>query len=262
MVQDPYKVLGVAQGASQDEIKKAYRKKAKENHPDLHPDDPNATQKMNEINEAYDMLMNPSKYQQRREQEQARQQAHQSYSQGYGGYGGQSYGGQSYGGQGYGGQQAWTTFDFDDIFGSMFGGGGRQSSTQRPMHQPGESEPVRQAVDAINMGQYQQANMILNGVTSAGRNARWYYLSALANSGMGNTVQALDCIRRAVQMDPNNLDYRRMLQQLQQYGETYQEQGQSHGMQMNNMNRVCLTLCAANLFCSMCMGGRGMYFCC
>ena len=50
MVQDPYKVLGVSPDASQDEIKKAYRRKAKENHPDLHPDDPNATQKMNEIN--------------------------------------------------------------------------------------------------------------------------------------------------------------------------------------------------------------------
>ena len=68
MVQDPYKVLGVSPDASQDEIKKAYRRKAKENHPDLHPDDPNATQKMNEINEAYDMCMNPDKYRVRREQ--------------------------------------------------------------------------------------------------------------------------------------------------------------------------------------------------
>ena len=40
MVSDPYKILGVSQDASQDEIKKAYRKKAKECHPDLHPDDP------------------------------------------------------------------------------------------------------------------------------------------------------------------------------------------------------------------------------
>lgn len=56
---DPYKVLGVSPGASQDEIKKAYRKKAKEYHPDLHPDDPEAARKMNEINEAYDMLQNP-----------------------------------------------------------------------------------------------------------------------------------------------------------------------------------------------------------
>lgn len=45
MINDPYKVLDVPQGASQDEIKKAYRKKAKEYHPDLHPDDPDATKK-------------------------------------------------------------------------------------------------------------------------------------------------------------------------------------------------------------------------
>ena len=45
MVDDPYKVLGVARDASADEIKKAYRKKARENHPDLNPDDPQAEER-------------------------------------------------------------------------------------------------------------------------------------------------------------------------------------------------------------------------
>ena len=87
VVDDPYKVLGISPGATQDEIKRAYRKKAKECHPDLHPNDPNAERRMNEVNEAYDMLMNPDKYAQRRAQEQARQQQSQGYG-GYGGYGG------------------------------------------------------------------------------------------------------------------------------------------------------------------------------
>ncbi len=90
MIQDPYRVLGVSKDATQDEIKRAYRKKAKENHPDLHPNDPEASKRMNEINEAYDMLMNPEKYAQRRAQEQQAQQARQAYQQqqqSWGGYG-------------------------------------------------------------------------------------------------------------------------------------------------------------------------------
>lgn len=76
MAKDPYEVLGVAHGASEEEIKSAYRRLAKKYHPDLNPGDPTAAQKMNEVNQAYDQIKNPQAYQQ--------QSAQSSYGYGYG----------------------------------------------------------------------------------------------------------------------------------------------------------------------------------
>lgn len=67
MTMNPYEVLGIREGADMDEIKRAYRKKAKEYHPDLHPEDPNANEKMQRVNEAYEMLCNPDKYRARQQ---------------------------------------------------------------------------------------------------------------------------------------------------------------------------------------------------
>ena len=162
MVQDPYSILGVPQGASQDEIKKAYRKKCKEYHPDLHPGDAVAARKMAEVNEAYDMLQNPEKYAKQRQQQSSRSQS------GYGqsGYGQNSYGGYRQGNQqsdrGYQGAGGWYSdfggFDFDDFFGF---GGSESSGPSRPQHESGDTLEFRRAIDAINARQYQQAIMIL-----------------------------------------------------------------------------------------------------
>lgn len=58
---DYYEVLGVSKTASEDDIKKAYRKLAKEFHPDLHPGDKAAEAKFKELNEAYEVLSDPQK---------------------------------------------------------------------------------------------------------------------------------------------------------------------------------------------------------
>ena len=58
---DYYEVLGLQKGATDDEIKKAYRKLAKQYHPDLNPDNPEAEAKFKEINEANDVLSDPQK---------------------------------------------------------------------------------------------------------------------------------------------------------------------------------------------------------
>ena len=60
---DYYEVLGIQKGASEDEIKKAFKKKAREFHPDLHPDDPTCEEKFKEVNEAYEVLSNAEKRQ-------------------------------------------------------------------------------------------------------------------------------------------------------------------------------------------------------
>ena len=61
MAEDYYATLGVARGASAEEIKKAYRKLARENHPDLHPDDPKAKAKFQQVQNAFDVLNDPKK---------------------------------------------------------------------------------------------------------------------------------------------------------------------------------------------------------
>lgn len=222
---DPYQVLGVAPGASQEEIKKAYRKKAKLYHPDLNPNNPSAAKKMEEVNEAYDLLSNPEKMRARRQQEERQQQARSGYSYtgGYSGQGSQRQSSSTGGGYGgyqgsYGGQGGWSSdfwgFDFDDLFG--FGFGGQQASAPRP--QQGDPAPLVNAINSINARRYQEAITYLSTMTSAYRNARWYYINALAHKGIGDYVRAQDLIQKALLFEPNNTTYKQVLREVSQMG--------------------------------------------
>ncbi len=116
---DYYEVLGISKGASDDEIKHAYKSLARKYHPDLHPDDKEAESKMKEINEAYEVLSDSDKRQ--KYDQFGFAGVDPTYGQGQGG----GYSGYSQGGfGGFGGFG-----DVGDIFESFFGGfGGSQRS--------------------------------------------------------------------------------------------------------------------------------------
>jgi len=125
MAKDYYKILGVEKGASQDDIKKAFRKMAHEYHPDKTKGNEAAAQKFKEASEAYSILGD----EQKRKQYDTFGQAGGGFNPGQGGFGGFN-GGQGFGGfdfsqfTGANGQS--FEFDLGDIFGEFFGGGTRR----------------------------------------------------------------------------------------------------------------------------------------
>ena len=127
MIDDPYKVLGLERGASDEEVKKAYRRLAKKYHPDANPGDEAAARKMQEINAAYEQIKNPP----------------QADSSGYGG-------GPTEGGPGYGGGTGYGGDPFEDIF-------GRWRQQQRQQETQFHSTEAQAAYRYIQYGRYQEA---------------------------------------------------------------------------------------------------------
>lgn len=134
-----------------------------------------------------------------------------------------------------------------------FGGYG-----QRTYSNTGSTDQYQQAAYRyVQMGRYQEALNILSN--SGNRDAQWYYISALANDGLGNQVTALEHIRKAVSMEPDNQEYLYTLQQIQNGGAAYRRQaGNFRGFTMRGSPCTNLILCwFFNMFCC---GGR--FFCC
>ena len=206
---DPYSVLGVSRDASDEEIKKAYRRLSRKYHPDANINNPNkeqAEEKFKEVQQAYEQIMKEKEY------------------------------GSSYGG-GYGGFT------------------GRQTSGYQ------DEEAIRRqaAANYIQSRHFQEAMNVLSSLKN--RNGEWYYLSAMTNMGLGNNVNALNDIRTAGNMEPDNMQYRMLLQRMEGGGTWYQEQQNPFGGMPMDGSDYCMKLCLANMPCGLCCPGGGV-FCC
>lgn len=209
---DPYSVLGVSRDASDEEIKKAYRKLSRKYHPDANINNPNkeqAEEKFKEVQQAYEQIMKEKEY------------------------------GSSYGNAG-----------------GYYGGfTGRQNSTYQ------DEEAIRRqaAANYIQNRHFQEAMNVLSSLKQ--RNGEWYYLSAMANMGFGNNVNALEDIRTAVNLEPDNVQYRMLLQRMEGGGTWYQEQQNPFGGMPVDGSDYCMKFCIANMLCGLCCPGGGV-FCC
>ena len=230
---DYYEVLGVDRNADEGTIKSAYRKLAKKYHPDMNPGDKVAEQKFKEASEAYAVLSDAEK---RKKYDQF---GHAAFEQGGGGAGG------------FGG------FDFGG-FGNFRGYSGQYQQRRSGATSNEGDLHMQAAANFINNGRYQEAINVLNGIDN--KTAQWYYYSAIANSGIGNNVIALQHAREAARMEPNNIQYTTLVQRLENGGNWYRQQQGPYQTTFSSSGDWCVKLCIANLVCNLCCGGSGL--CC
>lgn len=213
---DPYQILGVDRNASDEEIKRAYRKLSRKYHPDSNigkseAEREAAEERFKEIQRAYKAIMSG-----------------EAKTDAYGGYGGYGYGG-------YSGQREQRTASMD------------------------QDEAYYQAcANFIRNRMYEEALRTLSDIKN--RNGRWYYFSAMANAGMGNTASAQAQIQKACELEPANMEYRQFMTRLQSGAGWYMDMGQSYGAPDMSGAGFCYKLCLLNIFCNICCGGGT--FCC
>lgn len=270
MIFDPYHVLGVSPSATDEEVKKAYRQLSRKYHPDANVNNPNAAQaeeKFKQVQQAYEEIM------------KLREQGAR------GGYGQTAYGpgssqagyGSSYGSSNqdayrdpsrdgdYGGQQDGWTWGFGPFgfgFGFGFGNSGAQQRQQSQPNYDGYDEEasnrIRAAVNYINSGYYAEAWTALQSLSY--RSALWYYLAAIANSGLGNNLTAQQFAEKACEMEPNNAEYRQLLEQFRGGSSWYQDRGVGYGRTMGPMGNMCIRSAVAMMICFCCSSGAGAGF--
>jgi molecular chaperone DnaJ len=198
MAKSPYEVLGLKPGATEEEIKAAYRELVKKYHPDRYQDNPLndlAEEKMREINEAYETLMSGAKG--------LKNQRNNRYGPGSSrGYNGSpNYGGDA---------DAYSSYSGED------------------------AEEFREARKSIDRGDLRDAERRLGRVGS--RNAEWYYLFGVLNIRRGWYNEGFRGLQTAVSMDPGNYEYRNTLNSVMAQTQNYRMN--SYGRGYDDMNRA------------------------
>ncbi|MDD6069549.1 MAG: J domain-containing protein [Clostridiales bacterium] len=140
-----------------------------------------------------------------------------------------------------------------------FGGFERNSGSRNASYgEDKENSYLQAAFTYVRSGDYQAALNVLSNIEN--RSGRWYYISAIANHGMGNQATALEHIQIAMRMEPGNMEYQQFYQIMENGGNWYASQGDFYGMPTMDGSSFCFKLCLANLACNFCCsGGR---FCC
>ena len=249
---DPYKVLGVARDASEDEIKKAYRSLSKKYHPDANINNPNkdkAEEMFKLVQEAYQQIIYERQHPYASSAGGSGYSSGSTYSGGYSG--GQHSSGQSYNGQFY---TNWEDF-FNDFFAGAFNGQ-YQNAQSQSMNSEYDNY-MRAAANYLNNRHYNEALNVLNSIQD--HSPLWYYYSAIAHAGLGNHAQALEYATIAADMEPNNYAYQNLVTQLRTGRNNY-SQRQNTYVQTYDSGQWCLRLCLLNMFLNLFCGGRA--FCC
>ena len=130
-----------------------------------------------------------------------------------------------------------------------FGGNGSYYGNQSGYRE--ESSRLQAAANYIQNRYYKEALNVLNDIPVAERQGRWYYYSAIANQGVGNTATALEHIRRAVELEPSNIQYRQFQEHMEYGGTWYTNMGRSYESPYSG-GSWCMKMLLLNLFCNCC----------
>ena len=143
-------------------------------------------------------------------------------------------------------------------YGGGYGGFGGYGGSSQSSSWSEEDVRMQAAENYIRSRHFNEALRVLSDLSN--RNARWYYLSAMANAGVGNNVLAKEHARKASEMEPDNMVYRQLVQQMENGGQWYQSMGDMYGSPMSGGGDWCMKICMLNALCGCCCG-RPIFFC-